>query len=142
MSTCCPISGVNVPRFFLSLIVGFIFVFGYDMVYHGKLLMEHYEATSYLWRSPDEMKEFYALSMLLQLAYVGVLAFVFTLNYEGKGIGEGIRYGLALGIVLGVAQLGIYPYMPIPLNLAVLWFSGTVVQVVGLGVIFALLYRK
>ncbi|PCJ97024.1 MAG: hypothetical protein COA45_10410 [Zetaproteobacteria bacterium] len=138
----CPVTGVNIIRFWSMSLIGFIFVFGYDFVFHGVLLQEQYQATQHLWRGLDEMQLYFPVAMAAQLALSVTLAYVFTRNFEGSGIGEGVRFGMALGLVLGVASFGIYPYMPIPLSLAVLWFCGTFFEVLGLGVIFSLIYKK
>ncbi|MGH1375121.1 MAG: hypothetical protein ACRBCK_02130 [Alphaproteobacteria bacterium] len=138
----CPLTGVNIMRFLAIIFAGFVFVFAFDFGYHAILLEGQYMATAHLWRPQETMEEFFLFAMLCQLAYIIALAFVFTRHYEGKGIGEGVRFGLAIGGLLGVAQFGIYPYLPIPFTLAALWAIGTVVQITGLGIIFALVYRK
>ncbi len=139
---CCPITGVNIIRFLVAVIVGFVFVFGFDFVFHALLLEDQYKETAHLWRPQETMEMFFPVAMASQLAYVTAMALVFTRNYEGKGIGEGFRFGILIGILMGVAQFGIYPYMPIPLTLALAWLAGTLVQCTVLGVIFSLLYRK
>ncbi len=142
MNAHCPISNVNIPRFLAIILAGFIFVFGFEFVWHGMLLMDHYEATMHLWRPKAEMQAYFPYVLATQLAFVAALAFVFTRNYEGKGLSEGLRFGLALGVLLGIGQFGMYAYMTIPLALAALWFVGAVFEVAGLGLLFALIYRK
>ncbi len=138
----CPLTGVNIMRFLATILAGFVFIFAFDFVYHAILLEGQYASTAHLWRPQETMEEFFPLAMLCQLAYTIALAFVFTRNYEGKGLGEGVRFGLAIGGLLGVAQFGIYPYLPIPFTLAALWAVGTLIQITGAGVVFALVYRK
>lgn len=138
----CPITGVNIIRFWSMSLIGFAFVFGYDFAFHGVLLADQYQATAHLWRGLKEMQAFFPIAIACQFAFVITIAYVFTRNFEDTGMGEGVRFGMALGLVLGAAQFGIYPYLPIPLSLAVLWFCGTFFEVLGLGIIFSLIYKK
>ncbi len=139
---CCPVTGVNITRFLAAITVGFVFVFGFDFVFHALLLEDQYKATAHLWRPQEAMSAYFSVAMASQLAYVTAMALVFTRHYEGKGICEGVRFGILIGLLMGVAQFGIYPYLPIPLTLVLAWVVGTLIQCTGLGVIFALLYRK
>ena len=133
---------MNMARLTLSTLAGFIFVFIFDFIFHGKLLLPLYIETAELWRSEEEMQDFFVWGILSQLAYTAVLAFMFTRKYENKGLGEGIRFGLMFGMLLGVAQFGIYPYMPIPLELALAWVGCSILQITGLGAVFSLTYKE
>ncbi len=142
MITHCPLTGVNILRFWTTILIGFIFVFCFDFIWHGMLLADKYEATLDLWRSKEEMNSYFPWALGNQFAFVLALAFIFTRNYEAKGLSEGLRFGLSMGALLAVMSFGLYPYMPIPLCLATLWFVGTFIQVIGLGLVFSSLYRK
>ena len=133
---------MNKSRFLLSVLIGFVFVFIFEFVFHGVLLGDMYEQTADIWRTEEEMQSFFHWALLSQLVFVVALAFIFTRNYEAKGIGEGARFGLMFGAFVGVLQFGMYPYLPIPFILAVLWCVGAVLEMVGLGVVFSLLYKK
>lgn len=133
---------MNVKHFAISVIVGFIFVFLYDWLVHGVLLMETYNQTAQLWRPQAEMQQYMPVMLGVQIAIVVVLAWIFTRHYEGKGVGEGIRFGSYMGVLLGIAMAGFYAYMPIPAFLAGAWFAASLVEMIGLGVIFALCYRR
>ena len=138
----CPITGVNIPRFLATTLAGFVFIFGYDFALHGNLLMGIYEQTSDLWRDPEEMKTFFPYMLSTQFFTALLAAFIFTRNYEGKGIGEGLRFGIMLGLLFGVMMSASYAWMPIPTALAGAWFAGGLGMGIGLGVIFSLIYRK
>ena len=66
MGMHCPITGVNIPRFLIMSIVGFLFLFGYDYLVHHVLLMDVYEQTTNLWCSPDTMQDFFPLMLARQ----------------------------------------------------------------------------
>jgi hypothetical protein len=137
----CPISGVNIPRFLLSVIAGFAFIFAYDFIVHGQLLMPTYLETPQLWRTPEDMQAHFGWMAMTQVLLALITAFIFTRNFEGKGIGEGLRFGGMIGFLLGVSMAGSYAWMPISMNLALSWLASGVVMGLGLGVIYSFTYR-
>lgn len=139
-SDCCPISGLHKKRFPLIVLAGFAFTFVYEFLLHGNILMGMYEQTSHLWRAEEDMKM--GLMMLNQFLTTAILAFIFTRNYEGKGLCEGIRFGVMMGLLMGVMSAAAYIWTPIPGALAVGWFLGGLGWGLGLGIIFSLLYKK
>jgi hypothetical protein len=138
----CPITGINIPRFLLSVITGFIFIFALDFIVHGNLLNTLYEQTPQLWRDPEVMMGFFPYMLGTQFLIALITAFIFTRNYEGKGITEGLRFGVVLGLLMGVLMSGSFAWMPISTTLAASWFGSGALTGLGLGLIFALTYRK
>ena len=124
------------------VVAGLIFTVVYEMGVHQYLLTSMYEETSHLWRTPEEMEAFCMLGMGSRLILVAVLAFIFTRNFEGKGIGEGVRFGMYLGLYTGVGQAATYVYMPISMELAAAWLATTVLYTVVIGAVFALIYKN
>lgn len=138
----CPITGINIPRFILSLVAGFIFVFGFEFAVHAHLLADLYEQTAELWRPDDTMEPFFPLMILRTLLFVAIPAFIYTRKHEGKGIMEGVRFGIPLGLLLALMASSTYIWMPIPLELAGAWAAADFVIGLTLGVIYALTYKK
>ncbi len=138
----CPCSGVNIPRFLLSVVAGFIFVFGLDFVVHQNLLVELYEQTKDLWRFEETMAEFFPLYLGHSLLLVVITGFIFTRHFEGKGVCEGLRFGAMIGVLLALMSSCSYIWMPIPLALALGWAVSGFATGLGLGVIYSLIYRK
>ena len=132
---------MNIKKYIVSVLIGFISVFAFDFLWHGILLTDLYKSTAHLWRGPEAMQQYFPLATLMQLAFTAMLCWIFTLNFEEKGLGEGLRFGLYMGLFTGVMQIGIYPYIPIPLSLAGLWFLGSFLEVMGLGLIFSLSHK-
>lgn len=133
---------MNKQRFTFCVLAGFIFIFAFDFLLHGILLKPSYEQTANLWRSPEVMQEFFGWMLAVQFGITAVLAYIFTRNFENKGITEGIRFGFMIGLFSGISQFGMYAYMPIPISLAIASFTGAVIEFIGLGIIFSLLYKK
>lgn len=131
---------MNKQRYVISVLVMFVFVFFYDFLVHGFLLNDIYAQTKELWR-PEEEYNMFVMTMS-QLGFSAVLAYIFTLNYEGKGIGEGIRFGLYMGMLLGVIEIGKYSYMPIPMVLMLSWVLAALLIGLGSGVVLSLVYKR
>ena len=138
----CPCTGAYIPRFALAIIVGFAAVFGYDFAVHHHLLMDLYEATTDLWRAPEQMQEFFPYMLGFQLATTFVAAAIFVQNYEKKGIMEGLRFGLWLGLLLGVLNANAWVWLPIPAVLAGAWFAAGLGKGILLGVVYSLTYKE
>ncbi len=137
---CCPFTGVHMIRFPLIVLAGFAFTFIYEFLLHGQILMGLYEQTAHLWRPEGEMKM--SLMMLNQFLTTAILAFIFTRNFEGKGVCEGMRFGIMMGLLMGVMSAAAYIWTPIPGALAIGWFFGGLGWGLGLGVVFSLIYHK
>jgi len=133
---------MNVKRYFITSLVGFIFVFVYDAIVHGHLIMPLYDETADLWRGEEEMGQYFPLMIMVQLFMTAILAYIFTRHYEDKGIGEGVRFGVMIGLFVAIGWFGMIAYMPIPITLAGAWFAASFVQMLGLGVIFSLIYKN
>jgi len=131
---------MKLGRLLLPIIAVFIFIFAFDFLVHGYLLKGLYKETASLWRPEGDHKM--AFIFASELLFAIMASYIFTLNFEGKGIGEGVRYGLLIGLLVGAIQIGTYCYMPIPLALTVAWFAGEVLRGLGAGVVLSLTYKK
>ncbi len=137
----CPISGVNIPRYSIALLVGFIFVSAYEYIFHGIILTPIYNATSENWRTAEEMNTLFPWLLLTQLLYTSVILKIFALFIRTKKKRIGLFYGALAGFIGGIIMFGRYVYMPIPFDLAVYWLIAAVIQGACLGLIFALIYQ-
>ena len=139
---CCPISGINIPRFLAMIVVGYAFLFGFDYVVHHILLMDLYEQTESLWRPTESMGDYFPIMIARNILLIMVIGYIFTRNFEGKGIMEGIRFGLPMGVLLAVMMASSYIWMPIPTELALGWAASGLGMGLGFGIIFSLIYKK
>lgn len=142
MTKHCPLTGVNIIRFLATVLAGFAFIFAFDFVIHGNVLKDLYEQTAHLWRTEEEWMAHFPFMLGSQFLIALITAFIFTRNYEGTGISEGVRFGSMLGALFAVMMSMSYAWMPIPLLLAIYWAMAGLMQGLGLGIIFALIYRK
>ena len=105
-------------------------------------LQDAYKSTAALWRPEAEMQSYMGLMFLAQTVFASGFAFIFTMNYEGKGIDESVRYGLYLGLLLAVIEIRKLCYMPIPLSLSLTWAISVVVWGLFAGIILSLVYKE
>lgn len=131
---------MNMKRFMLAFVVTFAFVFLFEGLWHGVMMVPMYEATSEVWRPPAESSM--AFLILGQLLYALLISYVFTRNYEAGGIAEGLRFGLLMGLLVASIQVGTYSYLPIPVSITLLWVLAEVIKGLGAGAILALVYKE
>lgn len=131
---------MNTKRYALAAVATFVFVFVLEFLWHGVGMMSLYESTSDVWRPQEETNM--AFLTASQVVYALVIAFIFTRNYEGKGVGEGVRFGLMMGLLVGSIQIGTYAFLPVPLTIPLLWVAAEVVKGIGAGVVLSLTYRS
>jgi len=133
---------MNLKRFSLCCLTGFIFVFIYEYIIHGVALVAIYDQTPQLWRSPETMVDYMPFMIVMQFLTTALLCFIYTRHHEEKGIGEGVRFGAMIGLLLGILQASSFAWMPISLTLAGLWLVTTFVEAIGLSILFSLIYKK
>lgn len=133
---------LNLTRYLIMLVVGFIFMFAYDFLVHQHLLGGLYQQTKDLWRPDAEMQANFPLMMVRNLLLIGVIGYIFTRNFEGKGLMEGIRFGIPMGLLLAIMMGSSYIWMPIPQTLALSWAAAGLGLGLGLGIIFSLIYKN
>ncbi len=133
---------MNYKRFALCTLAGFIFVFAYEFIVHGILLVPTYELTPNLWRPMEEYESFIPFMTAMQIITTMVLCYIYTRHHENKGITEGLRFGAMLGLLLGLMQFASYAWLPISIGLALAWLGVTFIKTIGLGIIFSLLYKN
>ncbi len=145
--TNCNASKCATTSWLMNAAIVFVFTMGFDWFVHGKLLMDVYEETANLWRTPEAMQ---ALSMYC-FAKHAVLALVFSALYAcwrakttcGKAFSSECHYkksagfGLWIGLMLGVNAAASYIYMPIPAPLAVAWLDSEALKWSLAGVILS-----
>ena len=91
---------MNLKRYALSSAFVFLFVFVFEFLFHGGLLKGIYQETAHLWRPEGEHKMLFIL--MSQLGFAVMVSFIFTLHYEGKGIGvRGLSATLSKALVPG-----------------------------------------
>jgi len=133
---------MNTQKYIIASVGAAVWLFAYGFVVYGLLLADYFAGVTpaALMRPEDQqLIMFIGLGCLIQGLGLG---YIFTKNYEAKGVGEGVRFGVLIAIfVIGLYTLmyGIQPY-----TLQGLLSSMAVdgIMYIGAGAVLALLYKK
>lgn len=128
---------LNLGRFLLATVSVFITTFIYDLVVHGHLLVDTYKGTMMVVGSGTIGIDF---SLLVKLLTLMVITFIFTRNYEGKGISEGVRFGLMIGLLLGLVLVGSHITLSTISTVGLVWIVDMIVHGIVIGVTLSLVY--
>ncbi len=131
---------MNVQRFVFAVIGAFIFVFAFEFLWHGFLMMGMYEATSSVWRPEEEAKMGYIFAS--QLLFAVVFAYIYTLIGKHIACKRVIAFGFFAGLLLAVPELGTYCYLPIPLTISLMWMLAGFLKCLGAGMTIAAIYKE
>ena len=130
-------------RFWIALAACYVVgqVLGY--LINQVLLAGTYASLASVWRPMDELQSRIWVFMVTSFIAIFLFCYVFTKNYENKGLAEGLRYGALMGVLLAVPpaydQFVIYP---IPYSLALTWALSGIAYWLILGALLALIYRR
>ena len=112
-----------------------------DYLIHGVILEGIYATQPELWRPMDEMK----MPLMAGVTAIASACFVLIYTYlvQPKAVVLGIAYGLIFGIGAGASMgYGTYAVLPIPQQLALGWFVGTIVETTVAGAIVGLIIKE
>lgn len=125
-------------RAVLAVVAVFVTWSVVDFIVHGVILRATYEAAPELWRPVGEMK----MGLIHFAVLVFSIAFVtiYVRFFAEHGIKTGVQYGLWLGLGTGMSMgYCTYAVMPIPYNMALIWFLATVVEMTLGGLLLGLI---
>ena len=133
---------MNKKRYLVGSIVTWVFIFVYEMIFHGVIMKGPYQQIANLMRPEEAMMALFFWMILAQLIMAFGFCYVFIKGYENRGIAEGFRYGLIIWVAFGISSLLIeYVVYPIPARFIVIWAIGYFVELVVSGLIIAAIYR-
>jgi hypothetical protein len=127
-------------QFIFSFSATLVYFFIFIALYDGVLFISLYEETAFVWRA-DQV---FSYRMVVTSLIIQALAFVFIFEkfYKGTTIKEGAYLGFALGFLLSSASIGNYGYLPIKIDLGLVWFGSYLLMGIGAGAIISLFYKK
>lgn len=131
---------MNTKRYISAAIVLFIFIYVYEAIVHGMLLMPIYLETPNLWRA--EMSAYMPFNIAIMVFLTFWITFIFTRFYREGGVRNGLHFGFYLGVLSGVQAAGAYYYLPISGILAAAWFIANLVESVVGGIIIGAIYHR
>ncbi len=130
---------MNMKRFTFAAIGTFLFVFLYEFLVHGFLMMNLYNQTAAVWRPQGESNM--AVMFLGQFLFSAALAFFYPIVGPDAECKKAIPFGIGLGLVMAMPQIGTYCYLPIPLTISLLWALIAFVKALGSSYIVSKIYN-
>ena len=133
---------MNTSKYLVASIAAAIWLFIYGFVANVIVLGNYWAANTSpgLMRAEDEQIMWaIAASMLVQALALG---YIFTRNFEGKGIGEGVRFGLLIAAFVAGIYLLFYAIQPWGLAGTFVAMIADGIGYVGTGIVLSLLYKK
>lgn len=109
--------------------VAFIYVFAFEFLVHGFLMMKQYEATMSVWRPQAESNM--AVMLLSQFLFAMAVAFFYPIVGPDKECKKAIPFGFGLGLVMAMPQIASYSYLPIPISISLAWAAASFVKAFG-----------
>jgi hypothetical protein len=133
---------MNIIRFIIAAFVMLVTMFLYDWYVHGALLIEVYNQTEQLWRSPNEMVIYFPFNFGIMIAIAIWFVLVFAYFFPQGGCGSGILLGLFFGVFSGLQAASSYYYLPVGLALAASWFLAHLIKMLICGLLVGAIYRR
>jgi hypothetical protein len=130
---------MTAKRFLSATLGAFVFVFLYELLVHGHLMMGLYNQTASLWRPQEECNM--AIMLLSQLLFAAALAFFYPIVGSDTECKKAIPFGAGLGLVMAAPQLATYCYLPIPLSISLSWALISFIKALGSTYIVSKIYN-
>lgn len=132
---------MNIKRYLAASFAIFAFVFLYEWLVHGFLLMNIYQETPHVWRDSNQMMANLPLEAGLQLVLSFWFAFAFSQLFPSGGIRNGLFFGLYFGVFAAILTFSWFFWLPVSSTLAILWFVSSLIEGVVGGIIVGSLYK-
>ncbi|MDX8410433.1 MAG: hypothetical protein R8K46_00975 [Mariprofundaceae bacterium] len=136
-SCLCP---PNCKRLLLGMLAVAVFIFIYEMIFHGIVLGETYKVTASLWRPEAEMQTHMPWLMAGQALMAVMFCYLYSFVRICGGICGGAGYGLMVGLLMSAPHLIMYAVQPVPGSLVAMWIAGGLLEAVLAGIIVAAIY--
>ncbi|MDX1518994.1 MAG: hypothetical protein R3318_02645 [Gammaproteobacteria bacterium] len=131
---------MNTKRFVLAVVGAFIFIFVFEMLWHGFLMKGLYQATISIWRPQAETDM--RLILVSQFLFATVMAYIYTLAGKHFPDSRGITYGALIGLLFATVDLGSYSYLPVPFSIVAMWMGASILKGLGAGIVIGLVYKE
>jgi len=135
---------MNVKRWVLASVTGFILISVLGYVVHEVLLADLYKQTASVWRPKADMDRMMWMLSLASAIYALAFNFIYAKGFEAAkpGLGQGLRFGLYVWVLTSIVfNLSWYVLIPIPPSLPVYWTISGLVESLILGAVAGFLYK-
>lgn len=133
-------NGQMIKGMLLGGVAAFIFVFLFEFVVHGFLMMGMYEATMNVWRPQADSSM--PVMFLSQFLFAMAVAFFYPVVGPDQDCKKAVPFGLGLGLVMAMPQIASYSYLPIPMTISLAWALASFIKAFGSAFIVAKMFNK
>jgi hypothetical protein len=128
-------------KIIIAVAVVYVAWIAMDFVIHGLILGPSYAAMPQFWRPMEEIKRV-MMSIVTLIAGISFVL-IYARLVGNKSLITGIQFGILFGLGYGIAMgYGSYSVMPIPYNVALTWFLGTLVEMTVAGILVGLIVKE
>ena len=124
----------------VSGLVAFVFVFLFEFLVHGYLMMGMYQETMSVWRPQAESNMF--VMFLSQFLFAMSVAFFYPIIGPDKECKKAMPFGFGLGLIMFMPQIATYSYLPIPISISLAWGAAAFFKAFGSAVIISKTFSK
>lgn len=129
-------------RFWMAFAACYVVGLLLGFLIHGVWLDPVYQSMASVWRPKAEADAMFWVMLVSAAVALFAFCYIFTRNYEGKGVMEGVRYGALIALLVGIpSALDQFWIYPIPFSLALKWLIAGVAYWIVLGALVAAIYR-
>ena len=132
---------MNIKRLAIAIIVIYFVSYGIATVFSTVLFPEQFGEFNVIMR-PDAQSGPYMAGMLLgYLVMTCLFCYIFTKNYENKGLAEGFRYGLLMGVL--IASVGFSYVISLPMSISTVLLDTLLWLIIWIvaGLLLAAIYK-
>lgn len=137
---------MNLKRLSITCVVLIITFFVLEMVIHGIILSGMYGQTASVWRPENEMMSLMPWMHLGQAIFAIAFGVIYAYGFDPKKkprVWQGLRYGILMAFLIApMSSLSWYVILPIPGILASYEFIASVVEMLTLGLVAGLIYKR
>lgn len=131
---------MNIARLIIAIVVLYFLLWGEAMLFYDVLLAGPLASAAALMQS-ESTQAAMPYHMAVYAVMVALFCYIFTKNYEGRGVGEGIRFGLLLGGFAATVEFIWASSAGLSLTTALLVALVAVVMWAIAGAVLALIYK-
>lgn len=137
---------MNFKRLGTTCIILIVTFFILEMVIHGVILNGMYEQTASVWRGKDEMMQLMPWMYLGEAIFALTFGVIYAYGFDPKRkprVWQGLRFGILMAFLIApMTSLSWYVILPIPGVLASYEFIASVVEMLALGLVAGLVYKR
>jgi len=134
---------MNRKLYIVAALAVFVLMAVFGWLLNEVVLSQLFDITKGVWRSQMSRESLYPLLFLEYFVVSFVFVALFIRGYRNKGWAEGVRFGLVFGAVIATSSaIEKFVLLDIPLQLALGWFMGILLEYMIVGLVMALIYRE